>query len=115
VFDSGRNSANLKVTEVNRNIAIAAYEKALQSAFRETADALAGLQSWHDQVAAQARLRDASLDTARLTELRRSRGAASDLERLDAERNLLAAEQALVATRLAEQQNRIALFKALGR
>jgi outer membrane protein TolC len=115
VFDAGRNSANLKVSEVGRDIAIAAYEKALQSAFRETADALAGLQSWHEQVAAQARLRDANLDTARLTELRHSRGAASELERLDAERNLLAAEQVLVATRLAEQQNRIALFKALGR
>ncbi|MBK6851165.1 MAG: TolC family protein [Burkholderiales bacterium] len=115
VFDSGRNSANVKVNEVNRDVAIAAYEKALQSAFRETADALAGLQSWRDQVAAQARLRDASRDTARLTALRYSRGAASELERLDAERNLLAAEQALVATRLAERQNRVALFKALGR
>jgi outer membrane protein TolC len=115
VFDAGRNSASLKVSEVSRDIAIASYEKALQSAFRETADALVGLQSWHEQVAAQARLRDASLDTSRLTELRYSRGAASDLERLDAERNLLAAEQSLIATRLAEQQNRIALFKALGR
>jgi outer membrane protein TolC len=115
VFDSGRNSANLKVGEVNRELAVAAYEKALQSAFRETADALAGLQSWREQVAAQLRLRDASADTVRLTELRHSRGAASELERLDAQRSLLAAEQALVATRLAEAQNRVALFKALGR
>jgi outer membrane protein TolC len=66
-------------------------------------------------VAAQARLRDASADTVRLTELRHSRGAASELERLDAQRSLLAAEQALIGTRLAEAQNRVALFKALGR
>jgi NodT family efflux transporter outer membrane factor (OMF) lipoprotein len=115
VFDSGRNDANLRVSEVSRDIAIAAYEKALQSAFRETADALAGLQSWREQVAAQERLRDASADTVRLTELRHSRGAASELERLDAQRSLLAAEQALIGTRLAEAQNRVALFKALGR
>jgi outer membrane protein TolC len=115
VFDNGRNDANLRVSEVNRDIAIAAYEKALQSAFRETADALAGLQNWREQVAAQQRLRDASADTVRLTELRHSRGAASELERLDAQRSLLAADQALIATRLAEAQNRVALFKALGR
>lgn len=115
VFDSGRIAAGVKVSELNRDIAITAYEKAVQTAFRETADGLAGLQGWREQVEAQERLRAATADTARLTALRHSRGAASELERLDAERNLLAADQALVATRLAEAQNRVALFKALGR
>jgi outer membrane protein, multidrug efflux system len=114
IFDSGRNQANLNVAKVNRDIAVAQYEKAVQSAFRETADALAGLSSWREQLDAQRQQLDAAREIARLTELRYTNGAANVLERLDAERSLLAAEQALVQTRLAEQVNRVALFKALG-
>jgi outer membrane protein TolC len=93
---------------------VAQYEKAVQSAFRETADALTGLSSWREQLDAQRQQLDAAREIARLTELRYTNGAASVLERLDAERSLLATEQALVQTRLAEQVNRVALFKALG-
>ncbi|WP_310462214.1 efflux transporter outer membrane subunit [Sphaerotilus sp.] len=114
IFDSGRNQANLNVAKVNRDIAVAQYEKAVQSAFRETADALAGLSSWREQLDAQRQQLDAAREIARLTELRYTNGAANVLERLDAERSLLAAEQALVQTRLAEQVNRVGLFKALG-
>ncbi|WP_293997612.1 efflux transporter outer membrane subunit [Sphaerotilus sp.] len=114
IFDSGRNQANLNVAKVSRDIAVAQYEKAVQSAFRETADALAGLSSWREQLDAQRQQLDAAREIARLTELRYTNGAANVLERLDAERSLLAAEQALVQTRLAEQVNRVALFKALG-
>ncbi|MDZ7855376.1 efflux transporter outer membrane subunit [Sphaerotilus sp.] len=114
IFDSGRNQANLNVAKVNRDIAVAQYEKAVQSAFRETADALAGLSSWREQLDAQRQQLDAAREIARLTELRYQNGAASALERLDAQRSLLAAEQVLVQTRLAEQVNRVALFKALG-
>jgi outer membrane protein TolC len=114
IFDSGRNESNLKIAKVNRDIAVAQYEKAVQSAFRDTADALAGLGSWRDQLAAQQQQLVAVREIARLTELRYQRGAASELERLDAQRNLLAAEQGVVQTRLAEQVNRISLWKALG-
>jgi outer membrane protein TolC len=114
IFDSGRNESNLKIAKVNRDIAVAQYEKAVQSAFRDTADALTGLGSWRDQLAAQQQLLVAAREIARLTELRYQHGAASELERLDAQRNLLAAEQGVVQTRLAEQVNRVALWKALG-
>ncbi|MEX8494969.1 efflux transporter outer membrane subunit [Sphaerotilus sp.] len=114
IFDSGRNQANLNVAKVSRDIAVAQYEKAVQSAFRETADALAGLSSWREQLDAQRQQLDAAREIARLTELRYTNGAASELDRLDAQRSLLAAEQALVQTRLAEQVNRVGLFKALG-
>lgn len=114
IFDAGRNRNNLAAAQVSRDIAVAQYEKAIQSAFKETADALAGLGTWRDQVAAQTRQRDAARDIARLTALKFDNGAASLLERLDAERNVLAAEQALVQAALAEQVNRVALFKAMG-
>lgn len=114
LFDHGRNQANLEVAKVNREIALAQYEKALQSAFRDTADALAGQTSWQDQLAALQRQRDATRDIARLTRLRYDQGAASELERLDAERSLFASEQALIQAGLAEQLNRVGLWKALG-
>ncbi|PXW94532.1 multidrug efflux system outer membrane protein [Sphaerotilus hippei] len=114
VFDYGRNRNNLEATRLSRDIAVAQYEKSVQSAFRDTADALAGLATWRDQLSAQQRQVDATRDIQRLTELRYSNGAASELERLDAQRSLFGAEQLLIQTALAEQQNRIALFKALG-
>ena len=115
VFDGGRRQAGVDVAVVNQQIALAQYERSLQAAFRETADALAGLATWREQLAAQTAQRDAARDIARLTELKASQGAASALERLDAQRALWAAEQAVVQVRLGELANRVALFKALGR
>lgn len=114
VFDAGRNKANLEGAKIARDIAVTQYEKAVQSAFRDTADALAGLDTWRDQLAAQQTQLDAIRETARLTDLRYQNGAASELERLDAQRSLLSAEQALVQVRLGEQLNRVALWKVLG-
>lgn len=114
IFDAGRNQANLAVATVNRDLAVAQYERAVQAAFRETADALAGVATWRAQHEALARQRDAAREIDRLTALRHQHGAASELERLDAQRSLLAAEQARVQARLGEMVNRVALFKALG-
>jgi NodT family efflux transporter outer membrane factor (OMF) lipoprotein len=114
IFDAGRNQSNLEIAKINREIAVAQYEKAVQNAFRDTADALAAQASWRDQRSAQELQLRATREIARLTDLRASRGAASELERQDAQRNLLAAEQALVQTRLAEQLNRLTLWKAMG-
>ena len=114
VFDSGRRQANVEVAQAAQQIAQAQYERAIQSAFRDTADALAGLATWRDQLAAQREQRDAARETARLTELKAAQGAASVLERLDAQRALWAAEQSVVQVRLAELANRVALYKALG-
>lgn len=114
VFDGGRRQANIASAEASQRIALAQYEKAIQSAFRETADALAGVATWRDQLAAQREQLLAARETARLTELKVQRGAASELERLDAQRGLFGAEQSVLQTRLAELNNRVALFKALG-
>ena len=115
VFDGGRRQAGVDGAVASQQIALAQYERSLQAALRETADALAGLATWREQLAAQTALRDGARETARLTELKASQGAASALERLDAQRALWAAEQAVVQVRLGELVNRVALFKALGR
>jgi len=114
IFDAGRNQANVKVAEVGRDIAVAQYEKAIQSAFREAADALVAQATWRDQVNAQLRLQDSERDRLRLTRMRYEGGAANLVELLDSERSLAAADQALVLARLGELLNRLALYKALG-
>ena len=114
VFDAGRRQANVASAEAAQQIAQAQYERAIQSAFRDTADGLAGLATWREQAAAQRQQRDTARDTARLVGLKASVGAASVLEQLDAQRSLFAAEQALLQVRLAELNNRVALYKALG-
>jgi outer membrane protein, multidrug efflux system len=114
IFDSGRRQAGLNSATTAQQVALAQYERAVQSAFRDTADALSAGVTWRDQLAAQLDQRAAVRETARLTDLRARQGVASELERLDAERNLLAAEQAVVQLQLAELINRVALFRALG-
>jgi len=114
LFDAGRNQANIQVAKVNREVTVAQYEKAVQSAFREAADALVAQGTWREQVRAQLDLLDAERERTRLTRLKLSHGAASLTEVLDAERSLVAAQQGAVQTRLGEWINRLALYKALG-
>jgi multidrug efflux system outer membrane protein len=114
LFDAGRNQAGLDAAKSGREIAVAQYEKAIQSAFREVADALASRETLAEQTRAQQA--QASAESARfgLTELRLRNGAASQLDWLDAQRSLFTAEQAVVLTRLAYLQNQVALYKTLG-
>lgn len=114
LFDAGRNQAGLDSANVSRDIAIAQYEKSIQTAFREVADALAGRDTLNQQLSAQQTQTDAETQRLRLTDLRYQNGAASLLESLDAQRSLFAAQQALVQTRLAYLQNQVALYKTLG-
>lgn len=114
IFDWGRRKGNLSVAEAREDIAVATYEKTVQNAFREVADALAGRRYLADQVAAQER---AAAAQRRLAELARSRylnGVAQYIEVLDAERNLFSAEQTLIQLRRADLANLVALYVALG-
>lgn len=114
IFDLGRNQANLDAAKAARDIAVAQYEKSIQVAFREVADALAGRATLGEQLAAQEAQAQAEADRFRLAELRYRNGVASYLDVLDAQRSLFTTQQALAQTRLAQQQNQVALYKALG-
>lgn len=114
IFDAGRNQANLASAKVGRDIAVAQYEKAIQTAFREVADALAGRATLGEQLAALQQQADADAERLRLSELRYRSGVASSLDLLDAQRSLFATQQSLAQVRLAQQQNQVALYKALG-
>ncbi len=114
IFDGGRNMANLDVSHARKNIAVADYEKAIQSAFREVADALAARTYLGEQVAAQRAVQDAQAERLRLLQLRFENGVASSLDVLDAQRELFTAEQALVQARLLRTTSAIDLYRALG-
>ncbi|MBB4844625.1 multidrug efflux system outer membrane protein [Paucibacter oligotrophus] len=114
IFDAGRNRANLDAAKAAQGIALAQYEKAVQQAFREVADGLAGRATFTEQLQAQAAQTRAENERLRLVDLRYNNGASSSLELLDAQRASFAAEQALVQVRLAALLNGVNLYKALG-
>ena len=114
IFDMGRNQANLEAARAAREIAVAQYEKAIQTAFREAADALAGRATLADQLAALQAQAVAERDRFRLADLRYRNGIANYLDLLDAQRSLFAIEQSLAQVRLAQRANEVQLYKALG-
>ncbi len=114
LFDGGALDAGLDAAKVERAIALAAYEKTLQAAFAEVADVLAVRETLVERLQAQAAQRQAGEAALRDAEALFHAGASSVLAVLDARRSLQAARQADVALRLAEQQNRVALYQALG-
>ncbi|WP_395700220.1 efflux transporter outer membrane subunit [Aquabacterium sp.] len=114
IFDAGRNQGNLQAAQAGRDIALAQYEKAIQSAFREVADALAGRATFGEQLRAQQAQAAAEEVRTRLADLRYRNGAASYLDVLDARRSLFAARQAVVQVQLQQAQNLVTLYKVLG-
>ena len=114
IFQGGALRANLGMATANRDIALANYEKAIQSGFREVADAISLGATLAEQRAAAERLLAAAQQAERLSKARYDAGYDSYLTLLDAQRTRYAAQQGLVAARLAEQANRIALYSAVG-
>jgi multidrug efflux system outer membrane protein len=114
IFDAGRNQAGLASAQAGRNIAVAQYERAIQIAFREVADALAGRATLGDELRALQAQATAEADRFRLSDLRYRNGVASFLDVLDAQRSLFAVQQSLALSQLALQQNQVALYRALG-
>lgn len=114
IFDAGRNRANLRVSETDRQIAVAQYEKAIQGAFREVADALAERGTVQQQLDAQAALVEATGESLELSRARFEGGTDSYLNVLDSQRALYGAQQGLINLRLARSVNLVTLYKSLG-
>lgn len=114
IFDSGRNQAGLGSANAGRDIAVAQYEKSIQTAFREVADALAARATLGEQLRASQALVNAETTRFKLASLRYQNGIASYLDALDAQRSLFGVQQSLVQTRLAQLQSQVTLYKTLG-
>jgi multidrug efflux system outer membrane protein len=109
-----RTQGALKVSQADRDLVVAQYQKTIQTAFREVADALAARGTLRDRVAAQQRLVEASSEAYELAKKRYVAGADSYLSVLDAQRSLYTAQQGLVRLRLADAANRVQLYAVLG-
>jgi len=114
IFRFGRGRAEVATAKARERIAVATYQRTVQTAFQEVADTLAGRRHLAEQVAAQERATEAQRQLAGLARTRYREGVVGYLEVLDAERNLFAAEQALLAVRRTELENLVALYVALG-
>jgi multidrug efflux system outer membrane protein len=113
IFDA-RTWGGLQATKVDREIAVAQYERAIQVAFKEVADALARRGTMGDQMEAQQSLVAATTKTYRLSTLRYEKGIDIYLNVLDAQRSLYTAQQGLIAIRLAKLANQVRLYAVLG-
>ena len=102
------------MAKVDRDIALAQYEKSIQAGFREVADALALTTTLARQRQSQQALVEAATQAEALSKARYLAGRDSYLTQLDAQRTLYAAQSGMVAVQLAEQTNRIALYRVLG-
>lgn len=114
IFNAGSNRASLDAAKVSREIEVATYEKTLQTAFSEVADALAVRAHVNERLDAQRNLSEATHTSYDLAMALYKQGANSFLDVLDAQRSLYSAQQGLISLQLAEQVNRVTLYKTLG-
>jgi multidrug efflux system outer membrane protein len=114
IFDAGANQANLDISKVRKDIGIAQYEKAIQTAFREVADGLAARGTYDDQLAAMQRYTDAEQSRLQLAQMRYDNGVDGYLGVLTAQTDLYAAQQALVMARLNRLTSLVDLYRSLG-
>ena len=114
IFTAGRLDAQLDVAKIRKEVSIAKYEKTIQTAFREVADALDAQATYGEQLSAQQANLAANRDYSAIARQRYDEGLDSYLTLLDAQRSLYAARQTYISTRLAKLINQVNLYKALG-
>jgi multidrug efflux system outer membrane protein len=114
IFQSGAGHANVRLSEAQRNAAVATYQRTVQTAFREVADALARRGTINDEIGARERQQAATADTYTLTEARYRAGIDPFLTVLDAQRSYYSAQQQMVATKLTAAQNLVTLYQTIG-
>ncbi|CAG2151844.1 AdeC/AdeK/OprM family multidrug efflux complex outer membrane factor [Cupriavidus plantarum] len=114
IFTAGSLMASLDYSRIQKDVTVAQYERAIQSAFREVADGLAARGTFSEQLQAQQRLVEASQDYYKLADQRYRTGVDNYLTLLDAQRQLFSAQQTLISDRLNQLTAEVNLYKALG-
>ncbi len=114
IFRAGAGVANVRLSQAERDAAVAEYQRAVQTAFREVSDALARQGTSGDELRAREAQRAAAADNYRLSEARYRAGVDSFLLTLDSQRTYFAAQQTLVQMRLEAASNLVDLYRALG-
>ena len=114
IFQSGAGHANVRLSEAQRNAAVATYQHVIQTAFREVSDALARRGTINDEIGARERQQAATADTYTLTEARYRAGVAGFLNVLDAQRSYYAAQQQMIGVKLTAARNIVDIYLSIG-
>ena len=114
IFQSGAGHANVRLSQAQRNAAVATYQHTIQSAFRDVADALARRGTMNDEIAARQRDQAAAADNYTLTEARYREGIDPFLTVLVAQRSYYSAQQAMVQNKLTAAQNLVTVYQSIG-
>lgn len=114
IFDGGKNQANLDIAEVQKRIEVANYEKAIQTAFKEVSDALAGQATYQDELTAREQDTAASQRYFDMAQMRYRQGMDNYLNILVSQRSLYQAQKTQIATQLSMLSQQITLYKVLG-
>lgn len=114
IFNAGSLSASLDYSKLQKDVAVAEYEKSIQTAFQEVADGLAARSTYQQQLQAQRDLVQATQDYYNLAQHRYQNGVDSSLVFLDAQRSLFSSQQGLISDRLAQLVAEVNLYTALG-
>jgi multidrug efflux system outer membrane protein len=114
IFDFGRTRAGVEGARAGRDVAVAQYERSIQTAFREVSDALAGQATFSEQFRAAQSAAASEADRFSLADKRYRSGTSSYLDLLDAQRSLFTAQLAAVQANLARLQNQVTLYRVLG-
>lgn len=114
IFNAGRPRSELRLAEVRTSTAVVEYERAIQTAFREVSDGLAGSATYGNQLEAQSRVVDSAKRRTALSTLRYRAGIEGRVELLESQRQLYAARQELLDFRRSQFSNAVALYRALG-
>jgi multidrug efflux system outer membrane protein len=114
IFAGGKNVAALKLSKAQRDVAVAQYELAIQTAFRETSDALAQRGTAVRLIEAQEQLVESATAALKLSRARYQKGIDTYLTLLDAQRTLYSAQQTLITARANRATNLVTLYRVLG-
>lgn len=114
IFNAGSLRASLDYSKLQKDVAVAEYEKSIQTAFQEVADGLAARSTYQQQLQAQRDLVQATQDYYNLAQHRYQNGVDSSLTFLDAQRSLFSSQQGLITDRLAQLVAEVNLYTALG-
>jgi multidrug efflux system outer membrane protein len=114
IFQSGAGHANVRLSQAQRDAAVATYQQTIQTAFREVADALARRGTMNDEIGARERQQAATADTYMLTQERYRAGIDPYLNVLSAQQSYYAAQQAMVETKLTAAQNLVTIYQTIG-
>lgn len=114
IFDGGKNSANLEVAEISKRVEISNYEKAVQTAFKEVSDALAGQSTYRQELTARVQDTETNTRYYNLAMQRYREGVDNYLNVLVAQRMLFDAKKSEITARAGELTQHVTLYKVLG-